>query len=99
MTGFLAALPQASPQPQMVFAFELKLLHELGLQPDLEESRLSPGAQQSIRMLAQADWPVILRLKLSTVQNLELRQFLHGFLIYHLGKLAKGREAALGVAR
>ena len=43
---FLNTLPLTPPQPQGVFAFELKLLNELGLQPDLEKSRLTPGARQ-----------------------------------------------------
>jgi hypothetical protein len=34
-------------------------------------------------------------LKLSATQNDELRQFLHGFLIFHLGRLPRGRAAAL----
>jgi hypothetical protein len=35
-------------------------------------------------------------LKLSVGQAAELRQFLHGFLIYHLGRLPEGRASALG---
>jgi hypothetical protein len=34
-------------------------------------------------------------LKLTRAQTGELRQFLHGFLIFHLGRLPKGRAAAL----
>src|SRR5688572_24867310 len=33
LTSFLDALPATPPQPQMIFAFEVKMLHELGLSP------------------------------------------------------------------
>src|SRR5215469_2067144 len=36
MRSFLDALPLAAAQPQNIFAFELKLLKELGLQPNIE---------------------------------------------------------------
>ena len=41
------------------------------------------------------DWAGVARLKLSAGQLAELRQFLHGFLIYHLGKIPAGRAAAI----
>jgi DNA repair protein RecO (recombination protein O) len=95
MRQFLAALTQSPPQPQSVFAFELKLLEELGLRPDLEESRLTPGVKQIIKALTASEWPAIARLKLSEAQVRELGQFLHGFLIYHLERIPKGRSAVV----
>jgi len=91
LRGFLAVLPQHSPQPRNIFAFELKLLSELGLRPDLSQSRLSPGANKLVADLLTADWPAIAELQANTAQARELRQFLHGFVIYHLGKIPKGR--------
>lgn len=91
MRGFLEVLPQHPPEPQTVFAFELKLLDELGLQPDLAKSRLSAGAQQLCSALRQGDWPAVARLRLSVAQISELGRFLHGFLIFHLGRVPKGR--------
>jgi DNA repair protein RecO (recombination protein O) len=91
MHGFLTALPHTPPQPQTVFAFELKLLNDLGLQPDLEKSKLTPGARQIIRALIEAEWPAVSRLKLSEAQVQELGQFLHGFLIFHLDRIPRGR--------
>lgn len=93
--GMLRHLPQSRPHPQTVFAFELRLLNELGLKPDWTETKLTPGARQVAGALESGDWTVPLRLKLSTAQVRELQQFLHGFLIYHLGKIPKGRAAAL----
>lgn len=96
MHGLLAALPLQPPQPQTIFAFELRLLEELGLQPNFAETRLSPGARLIAEKLATLDWPTVSRLKPSAMQNLELQQFLHGFILHHLEKIPTGRVAALG---
>jgi DNA repair protein RecO (recombination protein O) len=98
MTGLLQHLLAHAPEPQTIFSFELRLLAELGLKPDLVQSRLNPGARQLVQALSESDWPVIARLKLSHEQLRELRQFLHGFLQYHLGSIPKGRAGALGSA-
>ena len=96
MTGLLAQLPQQPVHPQTIFAFELKLLGELGLEPNLEHSLLTGGTKQLVKTLSSDDWSKAAKLKLSAAQTKELQQFLHGFLIYHLGGIPKGREAALG---
>jgi DNA repair protein RecO (recombination protein O) len=93
--GFLKLLCEAPPQPQNIFALELKLLRELGLAPDLDESRLTPGAKKIVQSFLTDDWSSGSRLKLSAAQSAELRQFLHGFLIFHLGRLPRGRATVL----
>ena len=95
--GFLDFLGAHPAQPQNIFALELLLLRELGLEPDFAETRLTPGTQKIIESLLASDWPNVLRLKLSDPQKNELGQFLHGFLIRHLGKLPRGRALALAV--
>jgi DNA repair protein RecO (recombination protein O) len=95
LRGLLGALPQQAPQPRTVLAFELKLLSELGLAPDLTQSRLSAGARDIVRALVRGDWPEIARLKATAAQAAEVRQFLHDFLLFHLGKLPQSRPAAL----
>ena len=89
--GVLENIPQYPAQPQTIFAFELKFLHELGLSPDLDEIKLTPGTQQIVNALTTQEWPMIARLKLSDAQAAELKRFLHGFLIFHLGRIPKGR--------
>jgi DNA repair protein RecO (recombination protein O) len=89
---FLGTHPAA---PQNIFALELKLLRELGLEPDFAEARLTPGAKKIVGTLLENDWASLLRLKLSEPQEKELGQFLHGFLIFHLGKLPRGRAMAV----
>jgi DNA repair protein RecO (recombination protein O) len=95
MNGFVDSLCRQEPAPQTVLAFEFKLLHELGLKPDLGKTKLTPGGKQIFRALMQNDWPACLRLKPTPAQTAELAQFLHGFLIFHLGRLPKGRATAL----
>jgi len=95
LRGFLDCLCRQKPAAQLVFAFELKLLRELGLNPDLRETNLTPGVRQIVQVFLKDGWPACLRLKLAHAQTTELRQFLHGFLIFHLGRLPRGRAAAL----
>jgi DNA repair protein RecO (recombination protein O) len=96
--GLLDHLPKQPPRPLTLFAFELKLLAELGQQPDPDRTQLTPGARQVVKRLLAGDWPAFAALKLSAAQTAELRQFLHGYLIYHLEKIPAGRAAALGAA-
>jgi DNA repair protein RecO (recombination protein O) len=92
---FFQALTGTSPESRLVFAFELKILDELGLEPDLSKSHLTAGAREIVKMLTGQDWSAISKLKLTSAQITELSQFLHGFLIFHLGKIPAGRFAAL----
>jgi DNA repair protein RecO (recombination protein O) len=95
MRELLETLCQGGAKPQLVPGFELKLLRELGLEPDLAKTHLTAGAKEIVKALAEANWETILRLKLSKAQAAEVRQFLHGFLIFHLGKIPASRGAAL----
>ena len=94
--GLLNYLPQQPARPRTVFAFELKLLHELGLAPDAEETRLAPNVQRLLTDLTEADWPQLAELHPGASDVRALQQFLHGFLIFHLGRFPRQRAAALG---
>ena len=91
MTDLLNHLPTRQPESATIFTFEIKLLVELGLEPDLSKSKLTPGAKRIVSTLASSAWPAVSRLRLSETQVTELGQFLHGFLIFHLGRIPKGR--------
>ena len=91
----LESLPQKPPAPLTVYAFEIKLLIELGLAPDLQDSPLTPGARQILELAGRADWPALHRLRLSSAQEHELDQFLDRFLVYHFGKTTCARAAAV----
>jgi DNA repair protein RecO (recombination protein O) len=99
MRGMLDYLPTRTPEPQTVFAFEFKLLADLGLQPDLKESHLNPGTSKLVRAFTESDWTALARLRPSEAQVDELQAFLNKFLIFHLGKVPKARDAALDCAR
>lgn len=89
VTGFLDALPATPPKAQLIFAFEVKLLQELGLSP--REGKLAGTIEQLLAL----DWNAVQQLSMSEKETRDLRQFLHGFLIYHLGKIPPNRAAAL----
>ena len=97
MAGLLTHLPLRTAEPKTIFAFELKLLDQLGLSPALEKTKLNPGTRQILKALTESDWPRAGQLRPSDAQVKELNQFLHGFLIFHLGKISKGRNAALNI--
>jgi DNA repair protein RecO (recombination protein O) len=97
LLGFVKSLCEHKPSPQNIFALELKLLDELGLAPNLAEARLTPGAKKIAQALLQSDWNSRSRLQLSRAQHDELNGWLLGFLIFHLGRLPRGRAAALAL--
>jgi DNA repair protein RecO (recombination protein O) len=93
--GFLHALPKQPPKPRTIFAFELKLLDCLGLAPDIQESNLPAEARDLANVLKQTDWENLPELRATAAQARAVRQFLHGFLIFHLGKIPRGRSHAV----
>src|SRR5258708_3275288 len=95
MASFLELLPRRPAQPESVLAFEFKLLAQLGLKPDFDKSGLTAGAKQIAKGWIECGQGSFSVLKASTAQTKELQRFLHGFLIFHLGKLPRGRAAAL----
>ena len=95
VTGFLTALTTHPRQAEAVLWFELKLLAELGLQPEPENARVSPRTRKLMEEVFAAEWNAVFALNPDPGQVKELIHFLHGFLIYHLGKVPKGRATAL----
>jgi len=93
--GFITFLPRQPPTPLSVLAWEMKFLEEVGLKPRLEEARMTGGSKQLMEKLLKIEWPALSRLKPSAAQIKEIDQFLHGFIIYHLGRLPPGRREAL----
>ena len=79
----------------MVYALEMKLLSELGLTPALNESRLDDHTVILLEQLAVRNWAEISNLKPQKTQVMAMKEYLHGFLIYNLGKLPEGRDALL----
>jgi DNA repair protein RecO (recombination protein O) len=94
LSELLKELPKRPAEPQTVLGFELRLLEELGLQPDIDQAKLSPGARLLAKELAMPDRHEVAQLQPGT-QIKELSRFLSAFLLHHLGRIPKGRDAAL----
>ncbi len=97
MHGLLQALQKLGAQPLILLAFEMKLLAESGLQPDLQQAFLSSGARQILARLAELDWPTLSRLKPSVAQIAEISPFIQGLLFQNWERAPRGRDAALGL--
>ena len=95
---FLVHLTRQPPQARTVFAFEIKLLRELGLEPG-GAAREGTVAVALARRLADASWEDIASLQVPADEARALRQFLHGFLLQQFGRLARGRADALHAGR
>jgi len=93
--SLLEHLPRQGPTPQTVFAFEMKLLSSLGLQPDPAENALSAGTRCLLEVLGKGAWETIGRLRISGPQVNELSRFLERFMIFHLGRVPRERTTAL----
>lgn len=91
MRGVVNHLDTHPAQPQLIFAFELKLLRELGLQPDPARTSLDARGRELLVRLLESDWAGISEMALSASEINDLRLFLHGYLIYHLGRIPKPR--------
>src|SRR5215216_5192059 len=91
----LRELPRRPCQRQTIFTFELKLLEELGLSPDLSKSRLSAEGRRLASTLMESEWQASMELKASEAALGEMEQFLHGFLIFQFGRLPHNRVRAL----
>ncbi len=89
LTALLRHLTQHPPQPQPLFAFQIKLLSELGLQPDLEKDKLPPDLKQILRIRLVSDWPALSRFMLSPAQVTALTKYLNAFLLHHTGKIPR----------
>ncbi len=96
MSGLLGHLASAPPQPLTVHAFELKCLNALGLQPDAAQEKLGPDLVQILKLLHTRDWAALGRLKMTKTQFGRLDHFLHGFLVFHLGRVPGNRASAVG---
>ena len=94
-TSLLEHLDHANYRPALVYALEMKLLSELGLSPALNESRLDDHTVELLEQLAVRNWGDISNLEPQKTQVLALKEYLHGFLIYHLGKCPKWRDSLL----
>lgn len=98
MHTLLAVLGAHPAHPQTLLAFELKLLAESGLQPDCAGVRLAPEVCALAGSLVAAELAGASGIPATAAQQTALSRFLEGHLVYHLGRVPRGRAAALGLA-
>ena len=79
MLEFLSFLQTSPAQSKTVFIFQMKLLHELGLQPDLAAVKISAGSRQILKNFLEREWAALAALRLSEIQSAEIHQFLRAF--------------------
>lgn len=91
----LAAVADSRAAAMAIYAFEAKLLSELGLTPASPVQGLDSGSQEILKKLPEAAWNALLRIRPSEAQAASLGGFLHRFLASQFGRVPKSRAAAL----
>lgn len=86
-----------STRPALVYAFEIKILNELGLAPALDYNRLNEHAAQLMEQLSVLNWKAITELKPSRSEAEKLSQFLVDFIQHNLEYFPKGRGQLLAL--
>jgi len=95
--GFLGHLNGPGATPSSVLALELKYLAEMGMVPDLDRAGLSVESRQLAEALLSLEWGGVNGMEAQLGAVAALARFLQGFLVFHLGRLPRGRAEALGV--
>lgn len=96
LRDLVRCLEDDAARPEYVLAFELLLLAENGLCPDLQATRLTPPARDQAEKFLATDLAVGGQACPTTAVLAELQRFLHGFLAHHLDRIPHGREGAIG---
>jgi len=82
-------------RPALVYAFEIKLMSELGFNPPLTDDRLSKEAAKLLEQLSVLNWASITELKPMRSGAEKLSIFLKEFIQYNLEHDPKGRSQLL----
>ena len=93
--SFLDCLEKTRLSTTPLLAFETRFLEILGQPPLPENLRLSPGGKQLLGGLGSGSWDELTEASRDSKSVDEVQRFLHGFLVYNLGQVPKGRAAAL----
>lgn len=81
---FLESLTAETPPQLLAPAFKIRMLSELGLEPDWKRAKLQPGTAKIAEAMLQRDFESIRGLKPTEKQLAELCRFLRNFIIFHL---------------
>jgi DNA repair protein RecO (recombination protein O) len=82
-------------RPVLVYAFEIKFLHELGFAPPHDTDRLGFQAAKLMEQLSVLNWKGITELIPNRSETKQLSKFLEDFINHNLDHLPKGREQLL----
>jgi DNA repair protein RecO (recombination protein O) len=96
--GFLDALALHPIRPRLVYAFELKLFSELGLDPEAETEDLDSGTRTLMESLSIQPWEALNSITASPSEIRSLHQFLFRFVSRHCPRVPKGRADALTIS-
>ena len=88
-------LDTQSVRPILVYAFEIKFLHELGLAPPCDDNRLGIQAAKLMEQLSVLNWKGITELKPTGSETGQLSKFLENFIKHNLDHFPKGRGQLL----
>ncbi|MBI4658703.1 MAG: DNA repair protein RecO [Verrucomicrobia bacterium] len=77
--------------PLAVHAFEIKLLRELGLEPDYAKCALAAESKDVLKRVANTEWPALRQMSLDAKQSAQIGRFLSGWLLHHFGKVPSAR--------
>lgn len=95
LTDLVRVLDDQPAALQFPVAFEIRLLADAGLLPDLNRTRLSAGSRQIIGAWGRFPLSEAVRFQPTAVQWDEIRSFLGDLVLQHCGRVPVGREAAL----
>jgi hypothetical protein len=84
-------------RPALVYAFEIKLLNELGFNPPLTDDRLSEESAKLMEQLSVLNWASITELKPNRSGAEKLSKFLEEFIQHNLEHAPKGRSQLLSL--
>lgn len=93
--GYLAHLNGVGSAAWSVLALELKYLAAMGMIPDLDRETLPDESRGLAMGLLERDWGVMDGVEPPAGSVAPLARFLHGFLLFHLGRVPRGRVEAL----
>ena len=92
LESFLSHLNLTAFHELSLPSFEMKLLRELGLAPDLTSASIHAGTRALLQKVTACDWIQLTRLAPSPAQAKEIQRFLRAFMIYHLGRIPRQRH-------
>ncbi len=95
MLGLIQTMEQPPADGRFLLSFELKLLSESGLGPNISELELSSRPKDLMHILANSDWAVLPALNLDKQELRLISKFLENYIAHHLGSVPRGRDQIL----